>query len=396
MPNPLLIWDLPLKEHLSMSRLSFRMNPLFFLLAFGLGWLNSQTPMQILLWAIVIFISILVHELGHALTALVFGQSAVITFLPIGGLTSRIGPPLSSWKEFIIVLNGPLAGFALYYFCRFLLHMQSIDPHSNIGFSLVIGTYVNLFWTVLNLFPVLPLDGGRLMWIISESIFGVRGGKIAYFVSFLCAVLFALFFFVIQQLFAGAIFALFAFESWRGYGQMRHVLPIDENKEFKQGLERGVVLYSQGRMSEAVPIFQQVRENTKEGQLYLNATYYLAKSLEDRQEYDEAFLLLNREKKKLDMERLEMLQRLAFQSGRYQEAAKIGQELFSEEPNPETAFINALSLAQQKEVGPAVGWFKTAIDEGLENPLISSRHLAFDPIRNTEAFKALLGTLQDS
>lgn len=373
-----------------MPKLTFKIDPLFLVLAFGIGWLNSSTPLEIFLWALVIFISILVHELGHALTAIAFGHTAEITFMPLGGLTSRNGPKLNSLREFLIVLNGPLAGFALYFLCRFLLEANEFTSASSLGYMLLIGTYINLVWTILNLFPVLPLDGGKLVLIIMEKIFGIKGGRIAYGISFITAALFALLFFVMQELFAGAIFSLFAFESYRGFAQGKHITAMDEDDEMKALLHKGISHFQKGEVEESSRIFSQIRDSTKAGLIYLQATLLLANSLEMQQEFEEAYILLKPEEKKLDIEGLETLQRLAFKAGEFITAAKLGSEVFQERPSPDTAFINALSLAQLQEVTPAVGWFETAIREGLENPQLSSRHLAFDPIRNTDAFKNLI------
>lgn len=373
-----------------MPKLSFKLDPLFLVLAFGIGWLNSASVLEIFLWAIAIFISILVHELGHALTAIAFGHTAEVTFMPLGGLTSRTGPKLNSLKEFLIVLNGPLAGFLLYFLCRYLLQTNEFASHSSFGFMLLIGTYINLVWTILNLFPVLPLDGGKLVMIVMEKIFGIKGGRIAYAVSLITAALFALLFFIMQELFAGAIFSLFAFESYRGFVQGKHVTDMDENDEMKEMLYQGISHYQKGDVEESDALFNKIRETTKAGLLYLQATLFLSRSLEMQQEFKRAYSLLKPEEKKLDIDGLETLQRLAFKAGDFTHAAKLGAEVFQERPSPDTAFINALCLAQLQEVTPSVGWFETAIREGLENPKLSSRHLAFDPIRTTTPFQNLI------
>lgn len=373
-----------------MSRISFRLDPLFLVLAFGIGWLNSPSIEGIFLWAAVIFVSILIHELGHAFTAMSFGQTVQVTFMPLGGLTSRMGEKLSPFKEFLIVLNGPLAGFALYFICRYFLQSFGGNSSSPVAYMLLIGTWVNLVWTVINLFPVLPLDGGRLLMIICEKMFGVKGQRIAYGLSFVFSIVFAVFFFLIQELFAGAIFSLFAFESYRGFNLGKHAAPIDEDEGIKKDLQTAIETYNKGHLTLAINQFSDIREKTKMGMLYLLSTFYLAKALEDQGSFEEAYALLKQDEEKLDVEGLEVLQRLAFLTKHYKEAASIGVEVFREKPSADVAFINALSLAQVKEVVPAVGWFETAIRGGLENPKLSSRHLAFDPIRNTEPFKNLM------
>ena len=376
-----------------MPKLTFRIDPLFLVLAFLLGWLNSATMLGIALWVIVVFVSVLIHELGHALTALSFGQSAEVTFMALGGVTSRKGPKLNPLKEFLIVLNGPLAGFFLYFICKWVLDTMGFQATSPIGYMFLIGSYINLIWTLLNLFPVLPLDGGRLLMIICEKIGGVRGGRVAYAISLASAVVFAVFFFLIQEFFAGAIFLLFAFESYREFHLGRLLDPIDEDIELKKSLEEGVKNYRARDLCKSEKILKAVQEKSKNGLLYLTATYFLAKTYEEQGDFEKAYLLLSKEKEKLDPEQLEDLQRMAFMTKRFKEATLIGQEVFREKPGADSAFINALSLAQLQQVTPAVGWLKTSIREGLENPLNATRHLAFDPIRNTNEFRNFISTL---
>ncbi|MCE2982169.1 MAG: M50 family metallopeptidase, partial [Parachlamydia sp.] len=92
------------------GKIPIRIFPFFWLLIVMIGWLNTQSIPETAIWAAVIFISVLIHEFGHALTAVAFGQEAEISLVGLGGLTKREGPTLAKWKDFIIVLNGPLAG----------------------------------------------------------------------------------------------------------------------------------------------------------------------------------------------------------------------------------------------------------------------------------------------
>src|SRR5262249_30239367 len=96
------------------GKIPIRIHPLFWLLAILIGWISSNTPIGTALWVLVILISVIVHEYGHALTAIAFGQRARIDLIVTGGLTQRSGPVLKLWKEFFVILNGPLAGLALY------------------------------------------------------------------------------------------------------------------------------------------------------------------------------------------------------------------------------------------------------------------------------------------
>ena len=156
------------------GRIPILISPFFWFLIVMLGWLNSGSILGTAIWAAVILVSVLVHEYGHALTALLFGQEAEISLVGLGGLTKRLGPKLDRWKEFLIVLNGPMAGFALFFLSYFLLTV--IPPQKTLlVYAFEVALNVNLFWTVLNLLPVFPLDGGHLLKIILESVLGIRG-----------------------------------------------------------------------------------------------------------------------------------------------------------------------------------------------------------------------------
>src|SRR3546814_18959362 len=66
-------------------------------------WLSSGTVGGTLVWTVIVFLSVLIHEYGHALTAVAFGQRARIELVALGGVTQRSGTKLNLWKEFIIV-----------------------------------------------------------------------------------------------------------------------------------------------------------------------------------------------------------------------------------------------------------------------------------------------------
>ena len=185
-------------------RIPIRIHPFFWLFALLIGWFYTSDIVGMLIWVGVIFVSVLFHELGHAVTAIFFGQEASIQLVIFGGITTRTGKKLSLWKEFLITLNGPLAGFILgvaAFAAATWFHVETPVVLS----TLKILIFVNIFWSVVNLLPVLPLDGGHLLRIVLEGIFGWKGTRIALFVGMVLGVLLSILFFVIQQLFMGAL-----------------------------------------------------------------------------------------------------------------------------------------------------------------------------------------------
>ncbi len=69
-----------------------------------IGYWIGQSFLGMLIWVAIIFISVLFHEMGHALTAACFGQSPQIELVALGGIThynGREGQKLSFSKQFL-------------------------------------------------------------------------------------------------------------------------------------------------------------------------------------------------------------------------------------------------------------------------------------------------------
>ena len=66
-----------------------------------------------LCWVVAVFLSVLVHEMGHALAIRALGVQPWITLYGMGGLTSHRGGRLPPKTQILVSLAGPAAGFAL-------------------------------------------------------------------------------------------------------------------------------------------------------------------------------------------------------------------------------------------------------------------------------------------
>ena len=168
------------------GRISISIHPFFWLFAALIGWMNSQSFFGTLIWIGIIFISVLFHEFGHALSAVFFRQTARIQLVALGGVTTFNGPKLKFWQQFLIVLNGPLAGLLLFFLASLALQLPLPLRFSELIAAIRI---VNLFWSFANLLPVLPLDGGQLLRITLEGFFGVKGYKASLIIGIVFAVL---------------------------------------------------------------------------------------------------------------------------------------------------------------------------------------------------------------
>lgn len=374
-------------------RIPIRINPLFWLLAVLIGVLNSQGDLAgIVIWVIIVFVSVLVHEFGHALTAKFFGQQASIELMALGGLTHRQGPPLNLWREFIVVFNGPLAGFLLAIICG-LLTIFFFFSHPMLATVMMWTAYANIFWTVFNLLPVQPLDGGKLLMIVMEGMFGLKGMKIALFISLLASVGLGLFGFAFGQFILGAIFFMLAFESFRMWQGSLVMTENDRNEELRGQFQLAEQLLAAGKTLEAERILKAIRGKVNNGFLYLGSTELLGQLAAQNGDYENAYSLLSSIESHLTDDSLALFHQIAYRTGHWKRAIEIGDKAFQNRPTYETAVLNAFSHALMGEVQPAIGWLQRAVEEGLPDIQQIIRQKEFDPIRSSPQFNDFVSSV---
>ncbi|HMO92961.1 MAG TPA: M50 family metallopeptidase [Pirellulaceae bacterium] len=198
----------------------------------------------VLVFAVVFFISILVHELGHAFVMRYFGQPARIVLYAIGGLAiADSGNPWSSTRrrftsnqQIMVSFAGPFAGFLLAIaFALIIVALQGkiaiitsgILPSFHVDFSeskaitspylaslLYFGMVISVFLNVLNLLPIYPLDGGQIARELFIQNDHRDGERKALMLSLLVAIGVGLFALLHGQHFIGIFFGFLA---WNNY-----------------------------------------------------------------------------------------------------------------------------------------------------------------------------------
>ena len=112
--------------------------------------------------ALILALSIVLHEFGHSLTARLFGyRTNDITISLLGGCASLISLPRKAWQEFLTALAGPLVSFALAIAGFLALVFLQIE-NSWLHFALWYLMWLNVMLGGFNLLPGFPLDGGRI------------------------------------------------------------------------------------------------------------------------------------------------------------------------------------------------------------------------------------------
>ncbi len=146
----------------------------FFFLPLLVGWFAwyhgqplSTTAVWMVLLVVVLF-SVLLHELGHALTAEKLGIPIIdIMLTPICGLARLERAPARPWDEVLVALAGPLANLGAASLLAILIWIRgesfSIDPkmiNDSLWLTLL---WINLCLFAINLLPIFPMDGGRIL-----------------------------------------------------------------------------------------------------------------------------------------------------------------------------------------------------------------------------------------
>lgn len=127
----------------------------------ALMFLQSGSIMLSLGMVVLLLMSIILHELGHSLTARLFGcNTRDITLSVIGGCASLERMPYKAWQELLTSAAGPLVSFALglvMIVVSFFLPEESL-----LTVAIFLAGQINFTLGLFNLLPGFPMDGGRI------------------------------------------------------------------------------------------------------------------------------------------------------------------------------------------------------------------------------------------
>ncbi|BAY24716.1 peptidase M50 [Calothrix sp. NIES-2100] len=158
------------------------LDPLWFIIL-GLATLNFGVAYQewgsVLAWsagmvmALLLFASVLLHELGHSLVARSQGiRVNSITLFLFGGIAAIEEESKTPFKAFQVAIAGPLVSIALFFILRLLGYfLPETSP-----MSVMVGDLarINLVVALFNLIPGLPLDGGQ---VLKAALWKVTGDR---------------------------------------------------------------------------------------------------------------------------------------------------------------------------------------------------------------------------
>ena len=169
------------RPHFRLFGVPVRVEP-FFVIVAALFGINLDPLWLVPAWIVVVFVSILVHEMGHALTYRAFGQRSAIVLHGFGGFTVPSGGGrrvLTKNRSILVSVSGVAAQILLLAVpARIVMgtnwgaeqkfRWDFIDSGFNWWPILGLIWFVSFWWAIVNLLPIRPLDGGH----VAEEVLG--------------------------------------------------------------------------------------------------------------------------------------------------------------------------------------------------------------------------------
>lgn len=436
-----------------------KIDPSFLFVCALLAYSRLSYPAFLVEWLIVIFVSILVHELGHALVVRSFGLSPQIMLYSMGGLTSWADEKgISHAKHIAISLAGPFAGFifgGMVYLLGERMPDLFADQFGRQTYKDLL--FVNLGWGVFNLLPILPLDGGNVAYSIEQMVTKKPSGVITRVISLLVAVgvgLWALsngqlWIFFLMALFAwnngSALFKLFQYDR---DGNVRPLLDqaqeavknddgatavqlakealnsarsVEVKEEAQRILLQGLILggdieqakkeadrlqavYGHAALLRSLTGFEKdqlprainLMEYSYATAPSPDLNFTLANALMIAGRFQDAGSLITRQQNpKYAAAAFKTLQIAAFHSGDYRLSAEAGRQAFERTKEAGIAYNIACAEARAGRADEALAWIERAVEMGYRDAKAMASDSDLESLRSRPEFEAICGRLRE-
>ncbi|HEY0763911.1 MAG TPA: site-2 protease family protein [Pyrinomonadaceae bacterium] len=435
-----------------------KIDPSFWVLSFFIASSRGLNLSLILEWLAVVFISVLFHELGHALIGRRFGLSPQITLYSMGGLTSwSDGRETSPPKDLAISLAGPAAGFLLGGIC-FVAGPTVLRavPSELLTVAYQDLIWVNIGWGIFNLLPILPLDGGHVLLTLEQWLTKRKDQIISRSISLLAC------FALVYLAFSRRLTWVAILGVWFGYSNatfLLNQLKASRDSKFESKLEEARAAANAGNLDAALAIssdiqkraltahvrsnasrlliftfIQQKRfkeaeeELTRFNGLYgpehflqgvlsydkgemLQAIPDLKKAFEQSSSYQvglmlsQALMAEKRYAEVLDLCQLSVmspsllplslnLQNDAFQNDQFEISGKAGALAYEQKPDPSVAYDTACAFARASDSEQALVWLEKAIASGFSDKNLLATDPDLQSIRSQPGFDQLLARIR--
>ncbi len=224
----------------------------FFVMGALLGASRANEPVLWAQWVAVSFVSVLLHEMGHALAFRRFGVAPKVVLHGMGGTTSGdLGAMRHTWKDAVVSLAGPAAGFAL---GGAVLIVQALSPSGNRSLDVLFADllWVNVGWGAINLLPIEPLDGSHALRSALNPLGVEPAEKICSAISWVTLAVVLVLGFVISM--PGLIFLA----GWVAISRIGGAMAQRKQRQWQSKLEESARLLSEGNVAGAEVIAREV------------------------------------------------------------------------------------------------------------------------------------------
>jgi Zn-dependent protease len=358
------------QPHFTIAGIPIRIEWSFWLIAVFLGY-GERTGWLLAAWVAIVLVSILVHELGHAVALRVYHQQPRVVLHAFGGLTYGSSSYRSRAQSIVVSAAGPFTAFFLLGVPAYFLQ-DSIDLRTQYDLYVIAHdvAWVNITWSIVNLLPILPLDGGN----IAASIFGRPTARM---ISIVVAFAAATYFFQQQNQFAGFFLMMFAIMNFGSRQQEKAgnapSVPTPQARFASLQVPRAVVrgdsfaegsrALAEGRTAEGLDALATAYAARPSGPSSLEPAQQLARS-------GQATALASRllGPKGAGPEAASNLQSHLHYADCFRDSAEVGELVYADgrANRAQTAFEIACAAARTGDNERAMRWIQRAIDDGFQ------------------------------
>lgn len=425
----------------------------FFVTAVLLGYSRGSDMLSLVEWVVVVFCSVLLHELGHALTGKAFGLQPRIILYGMGGGTFWTEKRLSPLRDILVSAAGPFAGFMVGLIVLGLSLSRSQTEASPFVEQIIRDLWwVNIYWGIFNMFPVLPMDGGNVMRSVELLITKKEEPLVSLIISVVISIGVALFgLIVFKSVWLLIIGGWFAFSNltalvriikdhrdrplrevlkraWQAADNQDGALAVKLSQEVIDASRSDAVkkeatkllihgLIQQRRFESAIEEFRRLQgrfgtDPYLQGLLLMetgqpaeaikvlaaefgaspavHVGHLLAQALVRETRYDDALKVCAHPALSRHAPALcNAFADEAFQAGRYHAAAEFGRRAFELGRDPLIAFNVSCALSRAARLDESLEWLDRAVDAGFRDKNLLSSDPDLEPVRRLPGFREL-------
>ena len=376
-----------------LGRVPVQVELTLFIIVALLGLGSGATPLELAVWVGIVFVSVLVHEMGHALAFLRFGHQPRVLLHGFGGLTSSEGGPLlSPGRNLVVSLAGPAAGLALG--AAAFATERLLGPGTALAQrTLTQIVWVSVVWGAFNLLPVLPLDGGQSTVAFLDIVTRGRGLRPALVVSIVVGIAVTIAAVTYQFLFAALFMGMFTF---RNIASLAGLSRAEREAPQRQLLGDALRAYEAGALDEAVIAARDVIATDASDPVRAAAAEVLVRSHLAADRPRDAAIALTWFPETVTPPRDVVFDVMGalHDSGEFQHAADVGAKAWARgERSANLAYNVASSFGAAGAADDALAWLRTAVEHGFRDGGFLDRDTDLIPFRDDPRYRELRARL---